>query len=233
MNIPMSPCPMAGKRRTGSSIWSWKPPMRAMASAAREGAGLIAKEFDAHPGANYPHYFLTVHDIVHYARTREPPILCQGRGSAANSIVCFLLGVTSVDPMQHDLLFTRFLSKPSASEPPDIDVDFEHERREEVIQYMLAGAMAASARALPRPSSIIARAAPCARSARRWVSAKISPAGCRARSGAAMPRPMSGKRVVESGFDPDSPEIARLNHFVQQHPPIFRAISRSMSAASC
>ncbi|TPG43274.1 DNA polymerase III subunit alpha [Sphingomonas koreensis] len=83
----------------------------------------------------YANYFLTVHDLVKFARSQDPPILCQGRGSAANSIVCFLLGVTSVDPNTHDLLFSRFIST-DRKEPPDIDVDFEHERREEVMQYV-------------------------------------------------------------------------------------------------
>lgn len=81
----------------------------------------------------YAHYFLTVHDIVHYARSQD--ILCQGRGSAANSAVCYVLGVTSVDPTKVDLLFERFISK-ERLEPPDIDVDFEHSRREEVMQYV-------------------------------------------------------------------------------------------------
>jgi error-prone DNA polymerase len=76
-------------------------------------------------------YFLTVHDIVQFAKAKN--ILCQGRGSAANSAVCFMLGITAVDPMQIDLLFERFVSA-ERKEPPDIDVDFEHERREEVIQ---------------------------------------------------------------------------------------------------
>jgi len=80
-------------------------------------------------------YFLTIKEIVDFARSREPPILCQGRGSAANSAVCFCLGITSVDPAEHQLLFDRFLSE-ERSEPPDIDVDFEHERREEVIQHI-------------------------------------------------------------------------------------------------
>ena len=82
---------------------------------------------------NYAPYFLTVHDIVRYARAQG--ILCQGRGSAANSAVCFCLGVTEVDPDRIDLLFERFVSA-ERREPPDIDVDFEHERREEVIQYI-------------------------------------------------------------------------------------------------
>jgi error-prone DNA polymerase len=81
----------------------------------------------------YEKYFLTCYDIVTFARSRE--ILCQGRGAAANSTVCFCLGITSVDPQQIDLLFARFISK-ERQEPPDIDIDFEHERREEVIQYI-------------------------------------------------------------------------------------------------
>jgi error-prone DNA polymerase len=84
---------------------------------------------------NYAPYFLTVHDIVRFARSRG--ILCQGRGSAANSAVCFCLGITEVDPTKFDLLFERFVS-PERNEPPDIDVDFEHERREEAIQYIYA-----------------------------------------------------------------------------------------------
>ncbi|WP_017664056.1 error-prone DNA polymerase [Porphyrobacter sp. AAP82] len=80
-------------------------------------------------------YFLTIKDIVDFARSQEPPILCQGRGSAANSAVCYVLGITSVDPAKHQLLFDRFISE-ERKEPPDIDVDFEHERREEVIQYI-------------------------------------------------------------------------------------------------
>ncbi|MCC5972888.1 MAG: error-prone DNA polymerase, partial [Rubellimicrobium sp.] len=81
-------------------------------------------------------YFLTIHDIIRFAREEaQPPILCQGRGSAANSAVCYVLGITAVDPAQHQLLFERFISE-ERKEPPDIDVDFEHERREEVIQHI-------------------------------------------------------------------------------------------------
>jgi error-prone DNA polymerase len=82
---------------------------------------------------NYAEYFLTVYDIVKYARDQK--ILCQGRGSAANSTLCYCLGITSVDPSKFDLLFERFISS-ARNEPPDIDVDFEHERREEVMQYI-------------------------------------------------------------------------------------------------
>ncbi len=96
----------------------------------------ILKEFALIASKKIARYFLTINDIVRFARYEAaPPILCQGRGSAANSAVCFCLGITSVDPAEHDVLFERFLSE-ERDEPPDIDVDFEHERREEVIQYM-------------------------------------------------------------------------------------------------
>ncbi|MEM6763244.1 MAG: error-prone DNA polymerase, partial [Pseudomonadota bacterium] len=93
----------------------------------------IAHELDLIAKLDYAPYFLTVYDVVRFARERG--ILAQGRGSAANSAVCFCLGITEVDPTRGDLLFERFIS-PERREPPDIDVDFEHERREEVIQYV-------------------------------------------------------------------------------------------------
>jgi error-prone DNA polymerase len=93
----------------------------------------IAKELAFVEEKKFPAYFLTVYDIVRFAR--ENGILVQGRGSAANSVLCFCLWITEVDPDQHDLLFERFVSD-ARNEPPDIDVDFEHERREEVIQYI-------------------------------------------------------------------------------------------------
>ena len=94
---------------------------------------LIEHELQLIDGLGFAPYFLTVHDIVRFARDRG--ILCQGRGSAANSAVCYCLGITAVDPERIDLLFERFVSA-ERGEPPDIDVDFEHERREEVIQYV-------------------------------------------------------------------------------------------------
>lgn len=96
---------------------------------------LLEKELELIRELEYAAYFLTVYDIVRFARSQDPPILCQGRGSAANSCVCFCLGVTSVDPTRVNLLFERFLSR-ERNEPPDIDIDFEHERREEVLQYI-------------------------------------------------------------------------------------------------
>jgi error-prone DNA polymerase len=96
-------------------------------------SGNIRYELKFMDEMNYAEYFLTVYDIVAFARSRG--ILCQGRGSAANSTVCYCLGITSVDPSKFDLLFERFISS-ARNEPPDIDVDFEHERREEVMQYI-------------------------------------------------------------------------------------------------
>ncbi len=101
-------------------------------------AGVVARldhELALIDELDYAPYFLTVHDLVRFARSRG--ILCQGRGAAANSAVCYCLGVTAVDPDRIDLLFERFVSK-ERGEPPDIDIDFEHERREEVIQYIYA-----------------------------------------------------------------------------------------------
>ncbi len=123
-------------------------PQEALEAFAREGAArrypngvpervnqALAHELKLVAALAYAPYFLTVHDIMRFARKKE--ILCQGRGSAANSVLCFCLGITEVDPAIHDLLFERFISA-ERKEPPDIDVDFEHERREEVMQYIYA-----------------------------------------------------------------------------------------------
>lgn len=100
----------------------------------RKVTGLLEKELKLIASCRYEMFFLTVHDIVRFARGRN--ILCQGRGSAANSVVCYCLGVTAMDPMESEPLLERFISEDRRNEPPDIDVDFEHERREEVIQYI-------------------------------------------------------------------------------------------------
>ena len=98
----------------------------------------LEKELALIAKLDIPQYFLTIYDIIQFARYEvKPPILCQGRGSAANSAVCYVLGITAVDPAKNDLLFERFISE-ERQEPPDIDVDFEHERREDVIQYIYA-----------------------------------------------------------------------------------------------
>ena len=150
----------------------------------------------------YEAFFLTVHDVVRFARSRE--ILCQGRGSAANSAVCYCLGITEVDPEKGNTLFERFVSK-ERNEPPDIDVDFEHERREEVIQYIYAKYgrdRAALAATVIRYKS---------RSAVRDLSMALG-------FGPGFSRPLSGwddasvlpERVRELGFDPESPRMRRL-----------------------
>ena len=101
--------------------------------ASKDVLAQIEKELTLIKEMHYEYYFLTVHDVVSFARSQN--ILCQGRGSAANSVVCYCLFITEVDPSKIEVLFERFISK-ERNEPPDIDVDFEHERREEVIQYI-------------------------------------------------------------------------------------------------
>ena len=131
---PQEPVPPGLTPQAHLEDLSWKglrwrygehPPARVVTQMQEEFAFIDKRQ--------YAHYFLTVHSIVSFARSRG--ILCQGRGSAANSVVCFCLGVTAVDPAHHKLLFARFISE-ERLEPPDIDVDFEHERREEVIQHL-------------------------------------------------------------------------------------------------
>jgi error-prone DNA polymerase len=151
-------------------------------------------------------FFLTVHDVVEYARSQK--ILCQGRGSAANSTVCYCLRITEVDPSRMSMLFERFISK-ERNEPPDIDVDFEHERREEVIQYIYGkygrerAALAATVICY-RPRSALrdvgkalgldlAQVDKLARGMQWWDGQKIDP-----------------ERIRASGFDPEDPVIARL-----------------------
>ena len=180
--------------------WRWPQavPRKARTLADKE-LGLIAE-------LRYEGYFLTVHDIVRHARSLG--ILCQGRGSAANSVVCYALGITEIDPDRIGMLFERFVSK-ERDEPPDIDVDFEHERREEVIQYIFqrygraraaltavassyhgAGAIRDVAKALGLPPDQV-----------------DTLAGCVGRWSDALPPP---ERLREKGFDPDSPLLRRV-----------------------
>ncbi|MHB2081478.1 error-prone DNA polymerase [Pseudomonas asiatica] len=167
---------------------------------------VLAKELALIEELGYESYFLTVHDIVAFARSQR--ILCQGRGSAANSVVCFVLGITELDPMQHHLLFERFLSR-ERNEPPDIDVDFEHDRREEVIQYVFrrygrhraaltavvntyhaAGAVRDVARVLGLPADQVDALAKCCG---RW-SDRIPDDQC----------------LAEAGFEAGSPSLRRV-----------------------
>ena len=127
--VPEGETPASHLRSLTESGCRWRWPGGESPKVRR----LIEHELTLIEDLRYEAYFLTVYDIVHYARSIG--ILCQGRGSAANSVVCFCLGITEVDPGRMETLVERFISK-ERNEPPDIDVDFEHERREEVIQYI-------------------------------------------------------------------------------------------------
>ena len=173
---------------------------------------LIEHELALIAELHYEAYFLTVHDLVRFARSRN--ILCQGRGSAANSAVCYCLGVTEVDPARMQMLFERFISR-ERDEPPDIDVDFEHERREEVIQYVYGkygrdrAALAATVITYQPKSAIrdvgkalgleLAHVDRIAKSLAWWD-------GCK----------MLLDRFKEAGVDPESPVIERLLKLVVQ-----------------
>ncbi len=173
---------------------------------------LVEHELGLIRDLRYEPYFLTVYDIVAFARSRR--ILCQGRGSAANSAVCFCLGITEVDPERMSTLVERFISK-ERNEPPDIDVDFEHERREEVIQYIYRkygrerAALAATVISY-RP-----------RSALRDVGKALGLSGLQVdRLAKSMQwwdgREVDESRVLEAGLDPGSPVIHRLLYLVRE-----------------
>jgi len=174
----------------------------------------LAEEFRLIRDRGYAPYFLTVHDIVHYARSLNPPILCQGRGSAANSLVCYFLGVTPIDPVEQKLLFSRFLSD-ARDEPPDIDVDFEHERREEVIQYIYArygrerAGIAAAVTRYRQRSAI--REVGKALGLTEDVTARLSGTVWGSWGGKGE---LPEQRLAEAGFEPANPEIARLRDMV-------------------
>ena len=167
---------------------------------------LIEHELQLIAELGYEPYFLTVHDIVSFARSRN--ILCQGRGSAANSAVCYALGITEVDPARMSMLFERFVSR-ERNEPPDIDVDFEHQRREEVIQYIYAkygrerAALAATVIRY-RPKSAI-------RDCGKALGLELAQVERLAKSLAWWDRRQNlPERLREAGFDPASPTVLRL-----------------------
>jgi len=160
---------------------------------------------------HYESYFLTVHDIVQFARSRD--ILCQGRGSAANSAVCYCLGITEVDPARQNMLFERFISR-ERDEPPDIDVDFEHERREEVIQYIYRkygrerAALAATVISY-RPRSAI-------RDVGKVLGFSPGQVDQLARNMSWWDEPERfSQRLTELGFDIDSLKVRQLRYLVQ------------------
>jgi error-prone DNA polymerase len=167
---------------------------------------LIERELALVAELRYEPFFLTVHDVVAFARSRG--ILCQGRGSAANSAVCYALGVTEVNPAKQQLLFERFISK-ERNEPPDIDVDFEHQRREEVIQYIYRKygrerAALAATLITYRPKSAL-------RDAGKALGLDPRQVDAIAKSIAWWDdRRDLAARLREAGFDPASPAIRRL-----------------------
>ena len=188
------------ERVEAGARWRWPDGVPAQARTQIEHELKLIAEL------GYESYFLTVHDIVQFAR--EQHILCQGRGSAANSTACYALGITELDPTNSRLLFERFLSR-ERNEPPDIDVDFEHERREEVIQYVFrrygrsraaltavvnsyhgAGAVRDVAKTLGLPPDQVNALADCCG---RW-SNETPPA----------------ERLKEAGFDPENPLLRRV-----------------------
>ena len=205
----------------GWEAMAWLEHLALEAARARHPEGIpdrlmkmLDEEFALIRKCDYAYYFLTVHDIVRFARSCDPPILCQGRGSAANSAVCFLLGITSVDPMQHDLLFSRFVSE-ERREPPDIDVDFEHERREDVMQYIYrrygrdrAGIAATVIHYRPRSA---VREVGKALGFTEDVTTRISSTVWGSYASA-----MEEKRFAETGFSLADPNIQRLKSLVDQ-----------------
>lgn len=161
---------------------------------------------------NYANYFLFVHDIVREARSRG--ILCQGRGSAANSAVCFCLGITSVNPTKFDLLFERFISS-ARNEPPDIDVDFEHERREEIIQYIYAKYGRDRAAIVATVTQQHQRGA--IRDVGKVMGLSVDTVNRLSDSlGQFTDEWFEGKRIAEQGLNPDDPHLRKILELTAQ-----------------
>jgi len=206
----------------GQTPQGWLEHLVEQGGLARFSDGLPARyrrtldeEFRLIREKNYAPYFLTVHDIVAHARSRNPPILCQGRGSAANSLVCYFLGITPIDPVKQQLLFTRFLSE-ARDEPPDIDVDFEHERREEVIQHIYErygrdrAGIAATVIHYRQRSAI--REVGKVLGLTDDVTARLSGTIWGSWGKGELPE----QRLAEAGFDTANPDLARLRDLVGQ-----------------
>ncbi|WP_329611018.1 error-prone DNA polymerase [Pseudomonas sp. KNUC1026] len=198
---------------TGHTPASWLRELTAQGAAWRWPKGVppetqdqLGKELAVITDMAYESYFLTVHDIVRFARERH--ILCQGRGSAANSAVCFALGITSIDPSKTALLFERFISR-ERNEPPDIDVDFEHERREEVIQYIFQryGRHRAALTAVASRYRGTGAVRDVAKALGMGPDEVNALAGCVSRHDEGLP---SHERLREAGFDPASPQLHRV-----------------------
>ena len=194
----------------------WSPPGQAAAQGQRDAMPAYVRTLVEHELAlitelGYESYFLTVHDLVEFARSRG--ILCQGRGSAANSAVCYCLGITEVDPSRMSMLFERFISR-ERNEPPDIDVDFEHERREEVIQYVYRkygrerAALAATVISY-RPRSAL-------RDLGKAFGLEAAEVERLAKAVSHWDRDIDPARLREAGFDPQQPCLQTLLELARQ-----------------
>ena len=206
--VPEGATPASHLRDLTENGMRWRWPDGASARVRQ----LIEYELKLIGELRYEAYFLTVHDIVRFARGRG--ILCQGRGSAANSAVCFCLGITEVDPARMEMLMERFISR-ERNEPPDIDVDFEHQRREEVIQYIYR--KYSRERAALAATVISYRTRSAVRDVGKALGMEEVQVGVLARS----VQWWDGKRVaaqqiVEAGFDPQAPVIRRLGALVEE-----------------
>ncbi len=206
--VPAGMTPIAYLRRLTDEGLRWRfagglPPQEWEAGGVR---ALVDHELALIEELRYEPYFLTVYDVVKFARSRG--ILCQGRGSAANSAVCYALGITEVDPTRMSMLFERFISR-ERNEPPDIDVDFEHERREEVIQYLYQkygrdrAALAATVITY-RPKSAV-------RDVGKALGLSLEQVDRLAKSMTWWDgRQIREERLREAGFDPGNPLITRV-----------------------
>jgi error-prone DNA polymerase len=206
--VPHGSTPQAHLERLAREGAAWRYPEGIPEKVSAQ----IRKELRIIAQLNYAPYFLTVHDIVSWARGQG--ILCQGRGSAANSAVCYCLGVTSVDPALSNLLFERFLS-PERKEPPDIDIDFEHERREEVIQYVYERYGRHRAALTGTVISYRSRSAIREVCKALGLSEEISSALASGVWGS-WSDGLPGKRIAEAGLDPANPLIRRAVQLARQ-----------------
>ncbi len=201
-----SPAPSPGSGKVGVEASLFPLPPSRSASVPPHVRALVDHELALIEELRYEPFFLTVYDVVKFARSRG--ILCQGRGSAANSAVCYALGITEVDPSRMAMLFERFISR-ERDEPPDIDVDFEHERREEVIQYLYEkygrdrAALAATVITY-RPKSAV-------RDVGKALGLSLEQVDRLAKSMTWWDgRHIQEERLREAGFDPDNPLVARV-----------------------
>ena len=196
--VPGGQTPASYLRTLAIEGMAWRFPAGAPAAIR----GMVERELALIADLEYEAFFLTVHDVVRFARGRD--ILCQGRGSAANSAVCFCLGITEVNPEDGHALFERFLSK-ERKEPPDIDVDFEHERREEVIQYIYA--KYGRARAALAATVISYRTRSAMRDLGKALGLAFDLSGSLAWWDGKSVLP---ERVREAGLDPEAPRVRQL-----------------------